>query len=165
MKAAPRQGFRQTSVPARNLFVLFQELRERVLRGKYRIPFYMSTDCENLLKRFLVLNPIKRGTLEVRPNKANGFYPIVINHYSGQFYRLLPHPKYSKSDSNKYIPLFQQIMKDRWINAGCEEEELKPFTEPELDIADQKRIGTSHYYCCCNRQHLRFIFIRNKWTC
>ena len=23
--------------------VVFQELRERVLRGKYRIPFYMST--------------------------------------------------------------------------------------------------------------------------
>ena len=32
-------------------------------RGKYRIPFYMSTDCENLLKRFLVLNPMKRGVL------------------------------------------------------------------------------------------------------
>ncbi|OCT68420.1 hypothetical protein XELAEV_18039720mg [Xenopus laevis] len=74
-----------------------KELRERVLRGKYRIPFYMSTDCENLLKRFLVLNPSKRGTLE-------------------------------------------QIMKDRWINAGHEEDELKPFLEPELDIADQKRI-------------------------
>uniref|UniRef100_A0A8C2H3Z8 non-specific serine/threonine protein kinase n=1 Tax=Cyprinus carpio TaxID=7962 RepID=A0A8C2H3Z8_CYPCA len=74
-----------------------KELRERVLRGKYRIPFYMSTDCENLLKRFLVLNPVKRGTLE-------------------------------------------QIMKDRWINAGCDEDELKPFVEPELDISDQKRI-------------------------
>ncbi|KAM4853779.1 MAP/microtubule affinity-regulating kinase 3 isoform 8-T9 [Thomomys bottae] len=74
-----------------------KELRERVLRGKYRIPFYMSTDCENLLKRFLVLNPVKRGTLE-------------------------------------------QIMKDRWINAGHEEDELKPFIEPELDISDQKRI-------------------------
>ncbi|XP_041131550.1 MAP/microtubule affinity-regulating kinase 3-like isoform X2 [Polyodon spathula] len=74
-----------------------KELRERVLRGKYRIPFYMSTDCENLLKRFLVLNPVKRGTLE-------------------------------------------QTMKDRWINAGYEEEELEPFAEPELDIADQKRI-------------------------
>uniref|UniRef100_A0A1A7WMI6 MAP/microtubule affinity-regulating kinase 3 n=2 Tax=Iconisemion striatum TaxID=60296 RepID=A0A1A7WMI6_9TELE len=74
-----------------------KELRERVLRGKYRIPFYMSTDCENLLKRFLVLNPAKRGTLE-------------------------------------------QIMKDRWINSGFEEDELKPYTEPELDITDQKRI-------------------------
>ena len=34
-----------------------------IKRGKYRIPFYMSTDCENLLKRFLVLNPMKRGVL------------------------------------------------------------------------------------------------------
>uniref|UniRef100_A0A6Q2XY65 non-specific serine/threonine protein kinase n=1 Tax=Esox lucius TaxID=8010 RepID=A0A6Q2XY65_ESOLU len=41
-----------------------KELRERVLRGKYRIPFYMSTDCENLLKKFLILNPTKRGSLE-----------------------------------------------------------------------------------------------------
>ncbi|XP_072539046.1 MAP/microtubule affinity-regulating kinase 3 isoform X9 [Salminus brasiliensis] len=81
-----------------------KELRERVLRGKYRIPFYMSTDCENLLKRFLVLNPAKRGTLEVREDGEN------------------------------------QIMKDRWINAGFEEDELKPFVEPELDISDQKRI-------------------------
>ncbi|XP_029611118.1 MAP/microtubule affinity-regulating kinase 3 isoform X6 [Salmo trutta] len=81
-----------------------KELRERVLRGKYRIPFYMSTDCENLLKRFLVLNPSKRGTLEVREDVQN------------------------------------QIMKDRWINAGLEENELKPFMEPEQDITDQKRI-------------------------
>ncbi|XP_057315201.1 serine/threonine-protein kinase MARK2-like isoform X3 [Hydractinia symbiolongicarpus] len=42
-----------------------KELRERVLRGKYRIPFYMSTDCEALLKKFLVLNPEKRASLEV----------------------------------------------------------------------------------------------------
>uniref|UniRef100_A0A3Q3B6D2 non-specific serine/threonine protein kinase n=1 Tax=Kryptolebias marmoratus TaxID=37003 RepID=A0A3Q3B6D2_KRYMA len=73
-----------------------KELRERVLRGKYRIPFYMSTDCENLLKRFLVLNPGKRGTLE-------------------------------------------QIMRDRWINGG-DEDDLEPYLEPELDIRDQTRI-------------------------
>ena len=35
------------------------------MRGKYRIPFYMSTDCENLLKKFLVLSPMKRHSLEV----------------------------------------------------------------------------------------------------
>uniref|UniRef100_A0A2K5X343 Serine/threonine-protein kinase MARK1 n=1 Tax=Macaca fascicularis TaxID=9541 RepID=A0A2K5X343_MACFA len=74
-----------------------KELRERVLRGKYRIPFYMSTDCENLLKKLLVLNPIKRGSLE-------------------------------------------QIMKDRWMNVGHEEEELKPYTEPDPDFNDTKRI-------------------------
>lgn len=74
-----------------------KELRERVLRGKYRIPFYMSTDCENLLKRFLVLNPGKRGTLE-------------------------------------------QIMKDRWINSSSDEDKMKPFIEPELNIRDEQRI-------------------------
>nr|XP_033486205.1 MAP/microtubule affinity-regulating kinase 4 isoform X2 [Epinephelus lanceolatus] len=41
-----------------------KELRERVLRGKYRVPFYMSTDCEAILRRFLVLNPSKRCSLE-----------------------------------------------------------------------------------------------------
>jgi len=41
-----------------------KELRERVLRGKYRIPFYMSTDCETLLKKFLVLNPTRRAALD-----------------------------------------------------------------------------------------------------
>ncbi|RXM34010.1 Serine/threonine-protein kinase MARK2 [Acipenser ruthenus] len=75
-----------------------KELRERVLRGKYRIPFYMSTDCENLLKKLLVLNPVKRGSLE-------------------------------------------QIMKDRWMNVGYEEEEIKPYLEPEPDFSDTKRIA------------------------
>lgn len=37
-------------------------------------------------------------------------------------------------------------MKDRWINAGSDEEALKPFIEPELDIRDQKRIGTHLKY-------------------
>uniref|UniRef100_T1JHC6 MAP/microtubule affinity-regulating kinase 3 n=1 Tax=Strigamia maritima TaxID=126957 RepID=T1JHC6_STRMM len=74
-----------------------KELRERVLRGKYRIPFYMSTDCENLLKKFLVLNPAKRASLET-------------------------------------------IMKDKWMNIGYEDDELKPYVEPEADLSDPKRI-------------------------
>lgn len=61
-----------------------QELRERVLRGKYRVPFYMSTDCESILRRFLVLNPAKRCTLEVSPGptpshvslRALTFFPL-----------------------------------------------------------------------------------------
>ncbi|KAM8793737.1 serine/threonine-protein kinase MARK2-like [Eudromia elegans] len=73
-----------------------KELRERVLRGKYRIPFYMSTDCENLLKKFLILNPSKRGTLE-------------------------------------------QIMRDRWMNVGHEEDELRPYAEPPPDYKDPRR--------------------------
>ncbi|PNF36826.1 hypothetical protein B7P43_G09622 [Cryptotermes secundus] len=57
----------------------------------------MSTDCENLLKKFLVLNPAKRASLE-------------------------------------------NIMKDRWMNMGYEEDELKPYVEPEPDYKDLKRI-------------------------
>ncbi|XP_034112293.2 MAP/microtubule affinity-regulating kinase 3-like [Drosophila nasuta] len=40
-----------------------KELREHVLRGKYRVPYYISMDCENLMRKFLVLNPGKRTTL------------------------------------------------------------------------------------------------------
>lgn len=74
-----------------------RELRERVLRGKYRIPFYISTDCENLLRKFLVLNPAKRASLE-------------------------------------------QIMRDKWMNMGYEDDELKPYQEAQPDLNDQKRI-------------------------
>ncbi|XP_051514018.1 MAP/microtubule affinity-regulating kinase 4-like isoform X1 [Myxocyprinus asiaticus] len=74
-----------------------KELRERVLRGKYRVPFYMSTDCEGILRRFLVLNPSKRCTLE-------------------------------------------QVMKDKWMNAGYESDELKPHIEPAEDYSDPNRI-------------------------
>lgn len=52
------------------------------------------------------------------------------------------------STTNKQFT-FQQIMKDRWINAGHEEDELKPFVEPELDISDQKRIGNCPVLRAC----------------
>ncbi|XP_067127379.1 MAP/microtubule affinity-regulating kinase 3 isoform X11 [Centruroides vittatus] len=79
-----------------------KELRERVLRGKYRIPFYMSTDCENLLKKFLVLNPAKRASLET-------------------------------------------IMKDKWMNIAYEDDELRPYAEPEPDFSDSRRIATKKF--------------------
>lgn len=61
-----------------------RELRERVLRGKYRIPFYMSTDCENLLKKFLVLNPAKRANLEtiMKDKWMNQGYVWLVDHTS-----------------------------------------------------------------------------------
>lgn len=31
-------------------------------------------------------------------------------------------------------------MKDKWMNMGHEEDELKPFSEPEVDLSDLKRI-------------------------
>lgn len=36
------------------------ELRTRVIRGQFRIPFFFSRDCELLLRGLLVLNPERR---------------------------------------------------------------------------------------------------------
>ena len=35
-------------------------------------------------------------------------------------------------------------MKDRWMNMGYEEEELKPYIEPLPDLNNQARIRESH---------------------
>jgi len=32
-------------------------------------------------------------------------------------------------------------MKDKWMNLGCEDDELKPYVEPEQDFKEPKRIG------------------------
>nr|KAG5708727.1 hypothetical protein BaRGS_034944 [Batillaria attramentaria] len=37
-----------------------QELRDRVLSGRFRIPYFMSTECEHLIRRMLVLDPSRR---------------------------------------------------------------------------------------------------------
>ncbi|XP_041985901.1 serine/threonine-protein kinase MARK2-like isoform X17 [Aricia agestis] len=96
-----------------------RELRERVLRGKYRIPFYMSTDCENLLKKFLVLNPAKRASLE-------------------------------------------SVMRDRWMNTGYEDDELRPYVEPSQDFKDHKRIEA---LVCLgyNRQEIEYSLAEAKY--
>ncbi|XP_053408401.1 serine/threonine-protein kinase SIK2-like [Mercenaria mercenaria] len=41
-----------------------QILRFRVLSGRFRIPFFMSSECENLIRRMLVLEPGKRYSME-----------------------------------------------------------------------------------------------------
>ncbi|KAK1168066.1 serine/threonine-protein kinase SIK2 isoform X1 [Acipenser oxyrinchus oxyrinchus] len=38
-------------------------LRQRVLEGRFRIPFFMSQDCENLICRMLLVDPTKRITI------------------------------------------------------------------------------------------------------
>ncbi|OXU29700.1 hypothetical protein TSAR_006448, partial [Trichomalopsis sarcophagae] len=40
-----------------------QSLRDRVLSGRFRIPYFMSTDCESLIRKMLVLEPGKRYTI------------------------------------------------------------------------------------------------------
>ncbi|XP_048459141.1 serine/threonine-protein kinase SIK1 isoform X2 [Rhincodon typus] len=38
-------------------------LRQRVIEGRFRIPFFLSEDCENLIRRMLIVDPLKRITV------------------------------------------------------------------------------------------------------
>ncbi|XP_037542961.1 serine/threonine-protein kinase SIK1 [Nematolebias whitei] len=38
-------------------------LRQRVTEGRFRIPFFMSQDCENLVRKMLVVDPARRITV------------------------------------------------------------------------------------------------------
>ncbi|XP_048045991.1 serine/threonine-protein kinase SIK2a isoform X1 [Megalobrama amblycephala] len=38
-------------------------LRQRVLEGRFRIPYFMSEDCEHLIRKMLVLDPARRLSL------------------------------------------------------------------------------------------------------
>lgn len=42
-----------------------------------------------------------------------------------------------------FVPLSvpQQIMREKWINIGMEEDELKPYVESSQDVLDPVRIG------------------------
>ncbi|KAK9512580.1 hypothetical protein O3M35_000976 [Rhynocoris fuscipes] len=39
-------------------------LRDRVLSGRFRIPYFMSSDCESLIRKMLVLEPSKRFSVD-----------------------------------------------------------------------------------------------------
>ncbi|XP_045134341.1 serine/threonine-protein kinase SIK2-like [Portunus trituberculatus] len=39
-------------------------LRDRVLSGRFRIPYFMSSDCEQLVRKMLVLDPARRYTVQ-----------------------------------------------------------------------------------------------------
>lgn len=41
-----------------------QSLRTRVLSGKFRIPYFMSTECEHLIRHMLIVDPERRLTID-----------------------------------------------------------------------------------------------------
>lgn len=54
-------------------------LKSRVLSGKFRIPFFMSTECESLIRGMLRLNPDKR--LSIRQIRAHSW---IVKHYGNE---------------------------------------------------------------------------------
>lgn len=72
----------------------FRELRKKILKGKYCVPYFITCELERILKKCLTLDPYNRGTLE-------------------------------------------EIMKDKWINMG-QEEELRPYREPPSNFINSQ---------------------------
>ncbi|XP_064651382.1 serine/threonine-protein kinase SIK2-like [Lineus longissimus] len=82
-----------------------QTLRDRVLSGRFRIPYFMSTECEHLVRKMLVLDAAKRYTLpQIKQHKwmlLDGLpkqtppvspllgYNIAIGEYNEQILRLM----------------------------------------------------------------------------
>ncbi|XP_062329150.1 serine/threonine-protein kinase SIK2 isoform X2 [Osmerus eperlanus] len=82
-------------------------LRQRVLEGRFRIPYFMTEDCEHLIRRMLVLDPskrlsvaqikehkwmaldvpVQRPVLYQRPVPAEG--DVGVGEYSEQVLRLM----------------------------------------------------------------------------
>ncbi|XP_060804030.1 serine/threonine-protein kinase SIK2 [Amyelois transitella] len=56
-----------------------QSLRDRVLSGRFRIPYFMSEDCESLIRKMLVLEPMKRYTIEqIKKHRWMAAEPYVV---------------------------------------------------------------------------------------
>ncbi|XP_023230020.1 serine/threonine-protein kinase SIK2-like isoform X4 [Centruroides sculpturatus] len=39
-------------------------LREKVLSGRFRVPYFMSSECEHLIRKMLTVDPVKRYTID-----------------------------------------------------------------------------------------------------
>ncbi|KAM3615643.1 uncharacterized protein V6R79_005424 [Siganus canaliculatus] len=53
-------------------------LRQRVLEGRFRIPYFMTEDCEHLIRRMLVLDPSKRlSVAQIKEHKWMAQYAPV----------------------------------------------------------------------------------------
>ncbi|XP_061735193.1 serine/threonine-protein kinase SIK1 [Nerophis ophidion] len=66
-------------------------LKQRVTEGRFRIPFFMSQECENLIRKMLVVDPAKRITVAqikqhrwmlADPSAANQFLSHSLTEYN-----------------------------------------------------------------------------------
>ncbi|CAD5213971.1 unnamed protein product [Bursaphelenchus okinawaensis] len=95
-----------------------QALRDRVLSGRIRIPFFMSTECEQLIRRMLTINPAKRPTLEQikrhRWMKADEFEA-----------RSTTSNKFMSIDTKEPHPQVMKIIQNMGLNMETVENSLK----------------------------------------
>ncbi|KAL3084260.1 hypothetical protein niasHS_009748 [Heterodera schachtii] len=95
-----------------------QLLRDRVLSGRIRIPYFMSSDCENLVRRMLTVDSRRRPTIE------------QIKHHRWMRYDEFA-PKYELNEQTRHAATEQHVAEPQpqilrlMNNIGIESEKIK----------------------------------------
>ncbi|VDM37208.1 unnamed protein product [Toxocara canis] len=115
-------------------------LRDRVLSGRFRVPYFMSNDCENLIRRMLTLDPSKRATIEhIKKHK----WMQAGEHYSKSAQELAP-----KFDANEPQQQILKLMHSLGIDSNKTRQSLKNdsydnFTAIYLLLFDRWRASSA----------------------
>lgn len=87
-----------------------QRLKSLVLSCKYRVPYYLSQDCENLIKNLLVINPTKRFKIQqikahkwIKINSSSYYYQFNnLNHNEPNEFRTNPNNEYQTNKLKRF---------------------------------------------------------------
>eukprot|EP01135_Chromosphaera_perkinsii_P008945 Nk52_evm1s1532 gene=Nk52_evmTU1s1532 len=111
------------------------KLRARILAGKFKVPFYMSAECENLIRKLLVIDTKERYTME--QVKAD---PWLNEGYAHQLPSSYAEPMDDPTEKEAVIQMVQELGISR-------EELLKSLEEQKYD-----HIGATFYILLHRRQ-------------
>ncbi|VVC89522.1 unnamed protein product [Leptidea sinapis] len=87
-----------------------QSLRDRVLSGRFRIPYFMSEDCESLIRKMLVLEPMKRYTIDqIKKHRWMSVEPYAIPSVTTDPMRSPAHVAHSHEPNEQVLRLMQSL--------------------------------------------------------
>lgn len=87
-----------------------QSLRDRVLSGRFRIPYFMSEDCESLIRKMLVLEPMKRYTIEqIKKHRWMASEPYSVTTITADTARSPAHASSHQEPNEQVLRLMQSL--------------------------------------------------------
>ncbi|XP_052750690.1 serine/threonine-protein kinase SIK2 isoform X2 [Galleria mellonella] len=87
-----------------------QSLRDRVLSGRFRIPYFMSEDCESLIRKMLVLEPMKRYTIEqIKKHRWMAVEPYAVSSATTDPARSPAHAPAHNEPNEQVLRLMQSL--------------------------------------------------------
>ncbi|XP_023935517.2 serine/threonine-protein kinase SIK2 [Bicyclus anynana] len=88
-----------------------QSLRDRVLSGRFRIPYFMSEDCESLIRKMLVLEPMKRYTIDqIKKHRWMSVEPYTVPPLSADPMRSPAHVTHHTQEPNEQVLRLMQSL-------------------------------------------------------